>query len=735
MFERNRKNIALLSITLITLELVWTRIFSAEYYYTFAFLILSIAVCGLGIGAILLRLYPKLFERDNLGILLCLTALSAVAGPLIVFRLELDFSQLFSFEMLLKIIFTVLILGSAYVFGGMALSKIFRKYSEDMPKLYMADLAGAGIGVALILIIMNTIGTQSAVALSAIPVLIAAYDNSKKKIRNFSIAVTILTIIMALFAGDIYQAPREEKAKILLTRWDALAKVRVLEFNERIRAIMTDNTASSNVIGFDGDFNNPDWQNIDFGVNIDALVKRYDSCRFVSIGAGGGKDVFQALLAGAGKAYAVEVNPFINELMTDGILKNFSGNLYNNPRVTVVSEDGRIFIKQYQGKFDFICSFSSNSYAALASGAFALAENFLYTKEAILDYWNVLSDDGIILIEHHFYIPRMFSAAVDALENKTQNIHNHIAVFHFPEFHRDIMIISKKPLDDSFYRQAFGDFNNPRNHGIMLVYPANTANVFTKIADNGWRTASKNEITNISPPTDNSPFVNQMGLWKNFSFDKLGKIEAHEFFGFPLSQLIIVIILIIVLLIITPIMLLPYRRKGKKLNAKEWIFFFAIGYGFMSAEVMLIQKYTFFIGTGVYSLIIILLTLLLLSGIGSRFSEIFNIKIIIPAIVILLLLEIFAFETLRSSIITYSLPIRLLITFLLIAPLGFFMGMPFPKAGKKAGELVDWGFAVNGAASVFGASLSVLIAINWGFNYAIASSVIAYSLSYFVWKK
>jgi hypothetical protein len=40
--------VALLSATLIGLELVWTRIFSAEFFYTYAFLTLSLAIMGLG---------------------------------------------------------------------------------------------------------------------------------------------------------------------------------------------------------------------------------------------------------------------------------------------------------------------------------------------------------------------------------------------------------------------------------------------------------------------------------------------------------------------------------------------------------------------------------------------------------------------------------------------------------------------------------------------------------------
>ena len=58
--------------------------------------------------------------------------------------------------------------------------------------------------------------------------------------------------------------------------------------------------------------------------------------------------------------------------------------------------------------------------------------------------------------------------------------------------------------------------------------------------------------------------------------------------------------------------------------------------------------------------------------------------------------------------------------------LSFFMGMPFPKAALRVGELVDWGFAVNGAASVLGATMVVLVAFTYGFTVALLSGAALY---------
>jgi hypothetical protein len=66
----------------------------------------------------------------------------------------------------------------------------------------------------------------------------------------------------------------------------------------------------------------------------------------------------------------------------------------------------------------------------------------------------------------------------------------------------------------------------------------------------------------------------------------------------------------------------------------------------------------------------------------------------------------------------------------LVAPLGFFMGMPFPKGALRVGQLVDWGLAVNGAASVLGGTGAVLVAMTFGFRVALLAAAGLYLLAY-----
>jgi len=234
---------------------------------------------------------------------------------------------------------------------------------------------------------------------------------------------------------------------------------------------------------------------------------------------------------------------------------------------------------------------------------------------------------------------------------------------------------------------------------------------------------------NISPCTDNRPFIAQMGLWKNFSFNT-ERLLPYEFMGFPLSKAIIMVIILVVLLLFVPLTLLPYFFKGEKLKPIPWLYFFSIGMAFMMVEVILIQQYTLFIGPSVFGIAAILLTLLIGSGIGSRFSSGISELTAFGAIVVWLILNALVYETAAYALGGLEIWSRILLSAIAIFPLGFFMGMPFPKGTLKVGSLIDWGFAVNGAASVLGSALIVLFAFSFGYKAALILSAGTYLLAY-----
>jgi hypothetical protein len=717
---------ALTSLALVALELVWTRVFSAEFFYTFAFLTLSLAVLGLGLGGLALRLGRKTTTPARIGPLLVATGALALAGPPLALHSGLNFAQLFAgWGMAARFLGTVLLLSSAYFTGGMALSLLFRSCHEDMPRLYRADLLGAAAGVVGIILLMNTAGVPVAAVLLPLPLAVAAFLAGGRRTR---IAAGVLAACVCLVlpkAGVLIRRPRQERLPVIQRHWDAMGLVKVQQ-GEGYRNLNIDNMANTGVGEFDGDWSKAEASPEPFPLAIKPLVDAMGgTCTFLSLGSGGGGDVFQALQAGAREVHAVEVNPAINRLLTQGSLRDYSGRLYLDPRVKVVTEDARAYVRRFDQRFDVIFSLSSNTFAAMASGAFALAENYLFTVEAYEDYYRALTDRGVLVMEHQRYVPRMAAEALEALrELGVQDPGSHLAVLALPAMHRQVLILSRRPLDPALFRTANAGRPFGEVHELYPVPAAGADPLVHRILTEGWRKAAPGAAIDISPCRDSRPFTAQLGLWKNFKLKRLPEPSAMDFNGFPASKAMIVAILLVVSLLVLPLNLLPALKRGPGLG---WGYFFAIGAGFMILEVVLIQKYALLIGPSSYTVAAILFTLLAGSGIGSRYAASFRDRTPFLAILAWLAADGLLFGRATHALAGLPIPGRAAATILLLAPLAFFMGMPFTKGTRRAGDRVDWGFAVNGAAGVLASAAVMLVSFTWGFPAALATGGLAYA--------
>jgi hypothetical protein len=645
-----------------------------------------------------------------------------------------------------KFVLMILMLGLPFFFGGMALSMIFKHDSDDIPKLYMADLIGAGLGVLVAILGMNALGTPLAVAWIPLPVLLGALLASRGWQKVIPLVLIVAAAAFGTRAGGVLEAKREERAPVIYRHWDAMAKLKVFDYQGQARGINIDNVANTPVLPFDGDWNalGRDTTGTRWDIDVGYLVDRFERCTFLSLGSGGGSDVLQALEKGAAEVHAVEVIPQINKMMLVGdpsgyvvrdssvrdstgtivTCAEYSGHLYRDPRVRVVTEDARTYVRRHRGTFDVIYSLSSNTWAALGSGAFALAENYLFTTEAFKDYWRALSDDGFLSLEHQMYMPRVVSEVVDALRRLgVERPEQHFAVYRLPKLRRHVLLLSKRPLTDEIRYRAYGPLTPERQATMHLVHPAPDSlkgRLINQIVTRGWRPVADTARVNISPCTDDRPFIAQMGLWRNLHRDRLAKVSPYaDFTGLPISQLILLIVLGVVGVLMIPLVLLPYLTSREKLPAAGWLYFLLIGMAFMSVEVILIQKYTLFVGASTYSTATVLLTLLIAAGVGSRFAACVAVRTAFLAIVAWLLLDVTVFPAVTGALSALPVLARILVTACLLAPLGFYMGMPFPRGVLRVGPLVDWGFAVNGVGSVLGATLIVLCAFTFGFRLAL----------------
>ena len=100
------------------------------------------------------------------------------------------------------------------------------------------------------------------------------------------------------------------------------------------------------------------------------------------------------------------------------------------------------------------------------------------------------------------------------------------------------------------------------------------------------------------------------------------------------------------------------------------------------------------------------------------------------AIILISVLYLFVLETVFFWFAAAPATAKIIITLLLVAPLGFFMGMPFPiglsSIAEQAHAYLPWAWGINGCASVISAVLATLLAIHFGFNAVIVVALLLY---------
>jgi hypothetical protein len=152
----------------------------------------------------------------------------------------------------------------------------------------------------------------------------------------------------------------------------------------------------------------------------------------------------------------------------------------------------------------------------------------------------------------------------------------------------------------------------------------------------------------------------------------------------------------------------------------------------MLVEIPLIQRFILFLGHPAYAVTAVLFTLLFFSALGSRFSSRLPLKLATGLLVLLLLASPWLLPGIFQLTLGLPLPVRLGITILMIAPVGFLMGIPFPGgnqwvlAEQEHASQVPWIWAVNGAGSVIASVLAALLALSFGFDWVLRAGALCY---------
>ena len=755
------------SFGVLSFEISLTRIFSVMLDYHYTFLVVSLALFGLGLGGVIAHyLSSKISLKDNFS---RLAILSIAFSFLITFLTLLTVST-----PNLDVGIQVFIMFLPFLVSGTLLAIVYKIFVSRSSILHFADLVGAALGSLAIVFFINWAGAPLAVLFVSIVTLVSSALFSLASQKKLILLISLLAIVgMSLFAQyssnlwNIQPAANQAKelsnfisnpsvgGRIEASRWTSFGHVELVTSpalpHEKV--IFVDGGAGTSLYHFNGNFSDSTDSIVPTLKNTTMYFPYYFANKNSSlvIGPGGGVDVLTALMAGVKQIDAVDVNPGIVDIVKEQAA--YDGGIftkYSNVHVTV--DDGRSYIRRTDQKYDVIMLDIPLTKTAQGTLGYSLAENYLFTTDSFIDYLNHLNDNGFLTIVAHdqLEIYKLVSTAFKVLESQglgAKQIMERIAVIGSEDMMNHdalpVFILKKTPIINS---QAELMNTKATEMGFATLYTPlivgiSKDTILTRISRGQM---SINELVSTAPynlnaPTDDSPF------FYNFNI------------GLP-STLLALLAGAILLCIVVSVFYAAVRRRdevtfrnGTKIKLKskfstfKWYCFASLGFGFMVIEIALTQKFILFLGEPTSAIAVSLFSLLLAGGIGSLFSRkwlngkqynAFKVSLIIA---VLTIIYIFLLPFIFNATLSYSALIRFVISFALISPLGFLMGIPFPTIlGYIKQEFENdaaWMWCINGAFSVLAGVFALVIAMTFGFNSVLLLGALTYGSLFLIGRR
>ncbi len=773
----------LIAFATLLFEVTLTRILSFTIWYHFAYVIISTALLGYGAAGALLAVRSEIGRRDpmaTIGLLAVCAGLSSGAAVGVISAFPFDPMQIFSSPRHASILLVYqLAVAVPFFFSGLAISLALRDAAEQVDRLYFWDLVGAGAAACIAVPLMNSLTPPGAALASTAlfsAVGAACWRHSARRVA--AIAAAGLLSFAALFASHIHFEPAAskhlalhiymQKMKPVFSKWTALFRTDVVASDptafdftnqdewgislaspEPIQPfwgfITHDASAGTSIYDLKQgrlDFLDDHTQRMPYLVVPEAP-------NVLVIGVGGGRDVIAADRFGASQITGVELDPVTIDLLREDHF-GISDDFFRQEHIRLVPGEGRHFVAANDDRFDLIQITAVDTLAAQSSGAYVLAENYLYTVEAFSEYLDHLTPGGLLCVTTGHLDDvnpkssgRMVSVAREVLRRRgVTNPGDHIAVITSRTMFANVMVKPVAFSADELQRLAA---EADRLEFVPLwLRGAEGKPIFRALADAkgpAHERALREARYVLTPTTDDSPFFFRFYRWKDLLDlrDPLGAEHTTALGQIVLVVLLLLLTLLAAFFILGPLVVFGRRGTGGPIGQRLGVLFYfgAVGIGFMLFEISLMQRFVLFLGYPTYSLTVTLAALLIFLGCGSFLSRRFvgREQRVLPLAVVGIAVLALGYGTLmpaaQALMLPMSLPIRVTFTVAVLAPLGLLLGMFFPLGIRQVlrlhEDLVPWAWAINGCASVTGTVLAVVLAMGIGFTGVWTISVVLYA--------
>jgi hypothetical protein len=760
MADRSHRPLALamflFSFGLVLFELVLTRLFGVVLFAAFAHLALGLALLGISFGSMLQHIFPRLVPDEGLerrlgwlalaqGLTTLVAVICTLAFPLTTQFAEHpdDFGERSTiiWQLLNPVWFSALlpVLTVPFVIVGLAFAGTFQRRKEQIGRLYGADLVGGALGALIFLPLLGTLSGPDtafvitlAAGLAAVVLFRVAGARAPAGLAGLAVLSSLILLVVSASGGELLKvryAAGYSEDQVTYTRWTALTRLSIHE-DHRGTYVLLDNTSASHVILSEAERAKKTTE-----LNRSLVYQLHEpGARIAILAASAGPEVAVAQGFGHHHIDAIDIAA-IGELVAERY-PDSDINPYVVGETRVVESDGRAAILHAEQPYDIIQMVHANLHSSAGLLSNAWSPSLLETKEAFTTYLDHLSDDGTLSFGRGYNTRALVRSAAAALAER--GVEDPAAHILFITGRATVMLIKKRPWTTAERDLAAGVVESIAGQEIVLDPVYRDRGRFRRI------------VRQASLMTDNRPYMDspqriRATLRKSLSTmltDDGGEVSATQVIYNTLVVQVLFVVLMGALLLGLP--LLRRRSTGLEGMSGVWaglLYVACLGYGYLAVEVVLIHELVLFVGHPTYAITVVVLALLLMSGLGSGVVQRWDAAVLTKRlhIVLAVVLGLGALQAwvvpplLHGLALGLPIGVRLVITFLCLAPLGFAMGMPFPLAMRiipeRAAGIVPWAWALNGLMSVSASLGTVIISRLWGYSQAFAVALVFYGIA------
>jgi hypothetical protein len=689
-----------------------------------------------------------------------------------------------------------LILTPPFFFAANCIGLTFQRYKATIGRTYAADLSGAGTGALAVVLLLflvfplNALVLASGAGFAAASLAWIALGMRPRELIAPLVAVIAALWLLVHWSGaelrpveykSLSQALRVSGAERIEERSSPLGLLSVvrspevpfrhapgLSLNSPVPvpeqlAVFTDGEGMSAINRWDGSRGSLAFLDYVPSALPYHLLPRKP--KVLVLGAGGGSEVLQAIYHDAERIDAVELNPQMIDLVSRDVA-DFAGQVYGQPSVRVHAAEARSFVAASAEHYDLIQIALLDAFNTSSAGSYALNESYLYTVEALQAYLAHLRSGGFLAITRWVRLPprdeiKLFATAADALARAGASAPERRLIW-IRGWQTSTLLIKNGEISDPEIA-TLRQFCDERSFDLAY-YPgieAQQANLHNRLKEPYFFEAATALLSperesfterykfDVRPATDDRPYFFHFFKWpllaEAFKLKGSGGLSLLDM-GYPiLLATLLQSVIISTLLILAPLGVLMHRSDGGLKNSRRspvFGYFFAIGLAFMFTEIVYIQKFILYLGHPLYAVAMVLAGFLIFAGLGSRYAARItpqqagmNISRATKAIIAVSAVYFLTLPSLFDVSIALPAPIKVTVVLALIAPLAFFMGMPFPlglsRLAAEAERLIPWAFGINGCASVIAAILATVLAIHVGQFWLLVAALSLYGLAGF----